>query len=280
VDKRSLVLYLSGLAAAGAVVGISASCSDQPRIKCTAGHGPFALVYTHVSGDNGCAPHMDATTNTGGEEMGVEAYNYPLADNSNLDPNRGSLGMQSFDLTARMDHHPPDNANKPYSLGDWGSAEPGADNFCTVPSISDSVQDLQYVPAVPPTLPDGGGGSPAFRALNVRYHWSNVRFYNTAGSPGTQLIAELAYSKTESLPDGGAGTPCTETVKVTGLWPFVGCAAEDPMDPDGMDETLCSPNPDNTKGRPLGSGISPDIAYKCDPILHLCVLAKDPPSFR
>jgi hypothetical protein len=272
VDKRSLVLYLSGLAATGAVIGLAASCSDQPRIKCTAGHGPFAVVYTHVSGDTGCAPM--------GEEMGVEAYNYPLPDNSNLDPNRGSLGMQSFELTAEMDHHPPDmdSNHKPYSLGDWGSAEPGGDNFCNVPSMNTAEQVLAYVPAKPPTLPDGGGGAAAVPYFAAKYEWKNVRFYNSPASPGTQLIADLTYTHQVGDADGGmGGPPCTETVKAVGVWPFADCSADEGP---GIDESKCSPFPDNSKGRPLGSGISPDLATRCHPDLHWCVLAKDPPSFK
>src|SRR6185503_9755250 len=125
VDKRSLVLYLSGLAAAGAVVGLAASCSDQPRIKCTAGHGLFAAVYTPMGGADPCGMP--------GEEIGVEAYNDPLPDNSNLDPNKGSLGMQPVDMGAG-DRADTNAAHKPYALGNWGSAEPTGDNFCAVVS--------------------------------------------------------------------------------------------------------------------------------------------------
>jgi len=274
VDKRSLVLYLSGLAATGVVVGLAASCSDQPRIKCTAGHGPFAAVYTYVSGDTDCAPL--------GEEVGVEAYNYPLPDNSNLDPNRGSLGTPSFESTAEIDHNPPpandpDPTHLPYSKGDWATPEPGADNFCSVPSMNPAEQVLGYVAAKPPTLPDGGGGAAAVPYFHAKYTWSNVRFFNTPAAPGNQLIADLEYTKQVGDADGGMGTPCTAKVRVVGLWPFFDCSSDDGM---GIDESKCSPFPDNSKGRALGSGISPDIAYRCHPDLKWCVLAKDPPSFK
>jgi hypothetical protein len=277
-------LYLSGLVAAGAVAGLAASCSDQPRIKCTAGHGPFAVVYTHAGGDTGCVPGYDPTAQYGGEQVGVEAYNYPLPGNTNLDPNRGSLGMQSIDLTDRIHQRPtPDTARKPYSLGDWGSSEPGPDDFCRVPSMNEAEQHLAFVPAVPPG-PDGGGGAAAIPAENIKYSWTNVRFYATASSTGAQLIADLTYSRAVGTPDGGAPgdpgspPPCTETVKAVGLWPVAHCEHDD--NPDLIDETKCSPEPDNSKGRPLGSGISPDLATKCDPVLKLCVLQRDPPSFK
>ena len=47
-----------------------------------------------------------------------------------------------------------------------------------------------------------------------------------------------------------------------------------------LDETLCSPVADLSRGRPLGSGINPDVLTRCDPDLQLCVLAKAPPSAR
>jgi hypothetical protein len=274
VDKRSLVLYLSGLAAAGAVVGLAASCSDQPRIKCTAGHGPFAAVYTPKGGADPCG--------IPGELIGVEAYNYPLPDNANLDPNRGSLGMQPLDLAAAIAEHAEfmtddkNPAHIPHALGDWGSAEPGGDNFCAVPNPTDIEQDLGYVPKGP-DLPDGGAGRAAIPALSLKYHWTNVRFYNTPASPGTQLIADLSYTATRGLADGGAGSPCTAEYKVVGLWPWFDCSADVG---DGIDETKCSPFADPTKNRPTGSGISPDLATRCDPVLKFCVLAKDPPSFK
>jgi hypothetical protein len=270
VDKRSLVLYLSGLAAAGAVVGLAASCSDQPRIKCTAGHGPFAVVYTPMGGSDPCGLSGDTAL----AQLGVEAYNDPLPDKSNLDPNKGSLGMQPFDFGqgARSDDN---TAHLPYSLGPWATSEPAADNFCVVSNPNDIQQDFAPTDAVPPG-PDGGGAKPYVPSLSVKYHWSNVRFYNTPAAPGTQLIADLAYTRTDGLPDGGTGAPCTQQYHAVGLWPLFSCAV-DPEDPSkGTDPTLCSPFADPSKNRPVGSGISPDLATRCDDALQLCVLVNEP----
>jgi hypothetical protein len=271
VDKRSLVLYLSGLAAAGAVVGLAASCSDQPRIKCTAGHGAFAVIYTSVGGAADCAPAP-------GELLGVEAYNYPLGDGTNLDPNRGSLGMEPLDLAHEFDIRPNDKrdqnpAHKKHSLGDWLTPEPGGDNFCVVNNPNPIEQDLGYI-AAGPDLPDGGAGTPAVKSISVKYEWTNVRFYNTPASPGTQLIADLTYTATKGLPDGGTMPPCTGQYKAVGLWPAIPCEDENHM----IDETLCFAEP--AKGRASGSGISPDLLTRCDPDLRHCVLAKDPPAFK
>jgi len=266
VDKRSLVLYLSGLAAAGAVVGLAASCSDQPRIKCTAGHGPFAVVYTPMGSDCG----LSGDTALAG--LGVEAYNDPLPDKSNLDPNHGSLGFQPLDFGqgTRSD----DNmAHLPYALGKWASSEPGPDNFCSVVDPNDIQQDFAPTDAVPPG-PDGGGAKPYVPSLSVKYHWSNVRFFNTPAAPGTQLVADVTYTRTEGLPDGGSGTPCAAQYHAVGLWPSFSC--QDPNDPTKVDPTLCSPFADNSKNRPVGSGISPDLVTRCDETLQLCVLANEP----
>jgi hypothetical protein len=223
-----------------------------------------------------------------GEQIGVEAYNQPLPDKSNLDPNNGSLGMEPVDLATRIDERPDDAkdttpGHSAFSLGKWASSEAAGDEFCTVSSPNDIEQDLKYVPPGP-LQPDGGPGTDPIPALNIKYQWSNVRFYNTPAAPGTQLIADLTLTKTEGLPDGGAGTPCTAEYKVVGLWPAVLCSS-DPLpdggpDPVPTDPTKCSPEPDNTKNRPIGSGIGPDLLTRCDEQLQLCVLVKDPPSFK
>ena len=267
MDKRSLVLYLSGLAAAGAVVALAASCSDQPRIKCTAGHGSFATVFS------GGPPCLGA-----GEEMGVEAYNYPLPDKTNLDPNRGSLAIAPVPLDNIIhEHKSGDTARKAFSIGDWLTPSPTDDNFCTVNAPTDTEQDLPFEPEE--SYPDGGGRD-AVPAHYAKYHWTKVRFYATASLPGNQLVADVEITQTAGLPDGGAGTPCTGTVHVVGLWPLVHCDA-DPLEdggapPSPIDETKCSPEPDNSKGRPTGSGINPDLKTRCHPDLHLCVLPGDP----
>jgi len=273
VDKRSLLLYLSGLVAAGAVAGLAASCSDQPRIKCTAQHGPFSVVY---NGGSDCLDNVLGSIRYG-EAIGVEAYNDPLPDNSNLDPNHGTLAMAPTALYGEIPNHPEDKAHKAYAIGKWLTSEPAGDNFCTVDSPSDGEQDLAYVPAE--AYPDGGG-KPAVPALNMKYHWTNVRFYDTPALPGNQLDSDLTLAATVGQEDGGAGAPCTAQIHAVGLWPSVDCTA-DPL-PDGgappspLDETKCSPVADNAKGRPTGSGISPDLKTRCDEHLHLCVLQSEP----
>jgi hypothetical protein len=203
--------------------------------------------------------------------MGVEAYNYALPDGTNLDPNRGSLAIAPLDLHAQIDSHPAsdtpaddlsdrDPNHKKWSLGDWLTPEPDSANFCTVKDPYDTEH--------------GGAGDPAILAYSAKYHWKSVRFYNTPTFPGTQLVADLDLTFSNGLPDGGLDTPCTGAVHVVGLWPAVGCASDD--DPKAIDPSKCSAEADNSKGRPSGSGISPDLKTVCDPVLQLCVLPGEP----
>jgi hypothetical protein len=212
--------------------------------------------------------------------MGIEAYNYGLPGNTNLDPNRGRLALAPLDLNGIIGEHAksdPDTTHLPYSIGDWLTPEPDNSNFCTVKDPNDTVQNLPYEPGV--TYPDGGGIDPV-PSYSATYHWSNVRFYNTPALPGTQLVADLTLTTVQGLDDGGTEAPCTGTVHVVGLWPLVDCSA-DPLEDGGLpsppiDETKCSAEADNAKGRPTGSGISPDLKTRCDPTLKLCVLQSEP----
>jgi hypothetical protein len=160
-----------------------------------------------------------------------------------------------------------DSARKPYSKGDWSSSQPGSDEFCDVLSMNPTEQHLGPIAANP------DAGTAASPAINVKYQWSNVRFYNTPASPGTQLVADLTYTKI--IGDAGA---CEAKFHAVGLWPSISCA--DPKMPNGLDPTLCDSAPNAEKGRPLGSGIDSALATTCDPVLKLCVLTKEPPAFR
>jgi hypothetical protein len=218
-----------------------------------------------------------------GEQMGVEAYNYALPDGTNLDPNRGSLAIAPIDLHAQIDSHPgpaadSNTAHNKWSLGDWLTPEPAPDNFCTVKDPYDTEQNLGFIPGTPAT--DAGPGDDPVPSFSAKYHWKSVRFYNTPSLPGTQLVADLDLTFTQGTADGGTEAPCTGSVHVVGLWPAVDCTS-DPL-PDGgappspIDETKCNPEADPSKGRSMGSGISPDLKTRCDAVLHLCVLPGDP----
>ncbi|MFT3921292.1 MAG: hypothetical protein QM778_02030 [Myxococcales bacterium] len=65
--------------------------------------------------------------------------------------------------------------------------------------------------------------------------------------------------------------------------PEVDCGTPEPEAPVGEmvpDDTLCDSVPDISKGRTIGSGISPDYATVCSPDTMFCVLKSDPPSLK
>jgi len=306
VDNRSLVLFLSGLAAAGTAVCIAVSCSDQPRPKCTTGRGQFSAIYA----PKGAAAMGDCAIK--GEVLGVQPYNPAKDDRSNVDLKRGSLALKGSLMTDAIGAHAvgdPDPKHSPNSVGDFTTAEPGGDNFCDVPQLSRAEQDLPYMPAVPP-LPDAGPdaeGTPAVAAQHVVYNWSNVRVMVSAEANGTQLVGDLAISTdtTEGPPDGGAtSTHCESSYRVRALFPAASCAEVLDEDNKVVHEAgfcLCLPYGDADNKRSTGSGISSSLfgpeAYgaqaceastanrdameaqskvTCDSTLHLCVLKADP----
>lgn len=117
-------------------------------------------------------------------------------------------------------------------------------NGCVAPAACSSTDDALGDCKLPPTT--------------IKYEWSNLKFYVTAGAPGTQFSGDLKYTEDD----------CTIEYTAVGMWPAVGCATDDDCNP-------CA-NPD--AGLTIGSGISPDFPTKCDTDLGICVLtdAKDP----
>jgi hypothetical protein len=146
---------------------------------------------------------------------------------------------------------------------------------------------------------------PAQTAVDIKYEWSNVKVYVSASAYGTQLSADLVYTK-----DG-----CKATYRVSAVYPVVSCgvplnppaeepAGEPPVNPDDVDagtdddaacppeepvedpgemvadDSLCDAVPAPESGSIVGSGINPDLAVACHPDLLFCVLKKDPPAWR
>jgi hypothetical protein len=274
MDHRNLILFLSGLAAVGAAVTIAVSCSDQPKVKCTAGRGRFAASYTTAMAlpDAGC--------NMLGEELGVEVYNQPNAGGTNIDPSKQSIWIRGQSISNAIGERGgvPDMAHSQNSIGQFETAEPGDDTFCKVGNLTPAEQDL----------PDAGD----FPPTSIKYEWSNLRFVVAPRTEGSQLVGDLTYTR-----DG-----CTANYHVTALYPAVTCE----VDGTALDFCKClyygDPTPEYD--RPKGSGISPDLfgfaptfgdaacdksaaqaqamedasKVKCDHVTHLCVLKGDPPQ--
>jgi hypothetical protein len=305
VDNRSLVLFLSGLAAAGASVCIAVSCSDQPKVKCVTARGPFTALYNVVSGpEGGCLPGQPP-----GEVVGVQSYNPPNSDRTNADLSKGSMAIKGASMSDAVHAHDPprgmgeDTAHKPYSAGDFKTNVAGDDNFCDVVNLTVAEQNLPFIPGVPaqPPPPDAGPdatGTPALDPIpgqNIKYEWTSLRSYVTAAFVGTQLVGDLKYTITTTADDGGAGTPCESTYRVRALFPSYGCGFDTSAVIDGgptiPDDGMCAAAADIThtvtyngmtipNPQAVGSGINPDLAVKCDPVLMLCVLTKEPPAFK
>jgi len=101
-------------------------------------------------------------------------------------------------------------------------------------------------------------------ALDLKYQWDSVQFYETAASPGTQIKGELTYS---------TGT-CTEKFEAFAIWPAIDCTKTDPSTgatvTDDMGNPLpdplsCCPGADPAKGHAVGSSISPEFDVECVP---------------
>jgi len=264
VDNRTLLLFLSGLAAAGAALCIAVSCSDQPPTRCASGRGPYSAKYLQTSGPDAGSCALP------GEQVFLQLYNAPPGE---LAP--GSIAIAGTSIANAVGNSMPDpnTAHSPYSSGKFATALPNSDNFCDVPSLSVAEQDVPERPAIPP--PDDAGPdameTPAIPATKITYSWEKVRLYVTHATQGAQLVGDLTYTVDD----------CTAKYHVQALFPSVSCAVEvDDAGTMGPDVSLCDPNAAPEKGRPVGSGIGPDLKVVCDPTLLLCVLAGDPPSLR
>lgn len=263
MDNRTWMGFASGLFAVAAAAGIAVSCMDQPRTKCQTGRGVFAAKYRPVSvEDAGCLLK--------GEPIGIQPYNPGNADNTAPDIEKSTVAIRSTQtgqaLLVRSNVGDPDPSHRPHALGAFATADPGPDDFCDVPTLEPSIQELPEIPGVD-AGPDGGGGMAAVPAVSLKYEWSNVRFYVTAAQTGVQMIGDLVYTK----------NGCAAQYKVVALYPSTPCSVTvDDAGTKGPSDELCLP-PDLDKGR-RGSAINSDVATVCDPDLLLCVLARDPPS--
>lgn len=126
------------------------------------------------------------------------------------------------------------------------------------PAVSCGV-DTTAAPAAPATDPDAGASE------------AGTAGATDAGiAQGMDAAVDMDAAGPETGEDGSSPT------EDDGACP----KPDEPAGPQTADETLCSPNPDVSKGRAVGSGINPDFNTVCDPTLLLCVLKSEPPSLR
>jgi hypothetical protein len=119
-------------------------------------------------------------------------------------------------------------------------------------------------------------------ATDLKYEWSNVKFYVTAAATGTQFSADVKITL----------NGCEANYSAIGMWPAIDCTPFPFADPtatagcmadtdctkkdfntcvDGAcshivsGDELCDSEPDADHGRPVGSGINPDFGpIACD----------------
>lgn len=252
VAKRGLVVGMLSL-----VLAASYGCEQQEPL-CAAGRGAFVVQYRHVGGPPECAERK-------GEKIGISTYN-PRGADGRPSYQQASIAIQAESLGVLVDNaeaaglRDPDPNHHPYAIGTFATANP-VDDFCVVPTLAPAVQVLPAVEEDPDLQIS------AQPATTVSYDWRNVRVYVTASAYGSQIAAELTLTKD--------GVACD--YQVIGMWPWVDCGSPAPDNPEAMvpDDAACSPEPDESAGRPVGSGINPDFPTRCDPDLLACVLTKD-----
>lgn len=246
--------FARAIAALAGLAAIAAACStQQPKPACPVARHTWWAVYTLKPGE----ATAGACAQKSREMLGVYKYNPAKVTGEVVkpDPSSATIAIASETLgnlaaSSAGEGRPDTNmAHSPVSLGAF-PVEPDADNFCTAATLSVATQDIPVLPAQP--LEDGGT-DPEKPAVNISYAWSNVKVTSLVNAPGTQLVADLAYT------EGG----CTSKYTVTALSPMVSCKDAD----GGADVSLC------VKG-----GIGPDFALVCDPTSLMCELAKPVPS--
>src|SRR4051794_17570742 len=117
VDNRTLLLFLSGCAAAA--VCIAVACSDQPPARCASGRGPYSATYLQTSGPDAGSCALP------GEQVFLQLYNAPPGE---LAP--ATIAIEGTSIATAVGNSMPDpsSAHTPYSLGKFATALPKSDN--------------------------------------------------------------------------------------------------------------------------------------------------------
>jgi hypothetical protein len=278
-SSRSAVLALL------AVAPLAAACSDQPEPRCISTTATFAVKLIEVgdrveSVPNACGAFGSAGFNAD-PEIGLAPF-YLRGPDGQPDYDHGSVAVQTAELgslfyTAEgMDVGNAAPDGQLYSMGDFSSSHTDDQHFCTVPTLSATRLVLPPIAAIAddPATEDADESFPGQAAVDATLEWSALRVYITADTFGTQMDANLTDTRVSDT-----GDSCAITYRAVGLAPAVSCAATDPEsgDPltneDGspqLDPTLCDPEADPAAGRVLGSGISPNARFECDPVTAFC----------
>ena len=306
--KHTTLGWIIGALVTAAPIGLAASwlgagCS-QGSIDCRGAPGSFAVRYTQVGGDPGCG---GLTTGF----VGLETY-YGATSEAKIDYSRITLAVQSevlgYLMWTSQEWGVVDEANKPYGLGAFSTAEPSGD-VCTVPTLALAEQDIVEIPGeggaggaaggaggaggaaggagggtagaagAPCPEPPPPGPYPGQPATDIQFQWSNVKVYVTPAAEGTQFVADLNYS--ENI----GGVSCSAQYKVIGVWPVIDCGeytyddCGELVDAVPVDR-VCkrqATDPDTPVGSVL---MNPDYNVSCDPDLFVCVANAPVPELQ
>jgi hypothetical protein len=256
---------LSSLRLLAALAALQLTCTtDQPKVPCTTAHGAFSVKYTLMAPVAGACGTLTAGL------VGVQPYSRTGPDGQAVF-DRPPVALKADEVGNLLAKYKQTvDPTKTYSKGDFMTLEPGTDGFCQLGPSNAAELNLAAVPAGVDAM---GMPTPALPPVQVRYEWSNVRFYVSPSILGTQFSAELAYTK----------NGCQARYTVRGVYPSVSCG-EEVMDPVTKmtsvvkNANLCSPCADPSMGRAMGSGLNPDFAIECDNDSLLCLTTMDPPS--
>ncbi|HMJ55009.1 MAG TPA: hypothetical protein VK540_23195 [Polyangiaceae bacterium] len=276
--KKLVFASTTSLLALGTALVVS-SC-NQPPVLCTCGRGDFAAVFSYVEGPTECG-------NLKSEILGMNAYSFEkdgVDTGTMADWGRGTVAIGSerigwlIDRAGRSMVSDPNAAHKHYTVGDFPK-EPTND-FCTVPQMRmpDAEIDVPQLPGVvDDPMTEGDQSEPPVEATHYVYKWSNMEFLVRPDAIGTQLRADLEFTRNS----------CTAKYKVKAVYPARNC--ESRTTPGQPDPELCFPVSQPDKRIFEGSGISPDFPVDCvefDPRSpseakrFFCMITKDVPAFK
>jgi hypothetical protein len=242
---------------------------EQPKTRCQAAPGSFALKYTKVAGDGACGDIK-------GDLAGVHSY-WRTGEDGTPTVTRGPVAIKTDEVGSLLrKYEQMAESTMVAAVGAFKTESPGADGFCEVENMSPATLKLAAVPS----KPNGDAGmTDPLPAVELTLTWSDVKFYVTAAQPGTLFSGRLEYSKTVD------GQACSATFDVTGMYPAVSCEGSDLVNgtamPNGKpDENACNPCPEPEKGRLTGSGVHPLLDVTCDTGTLACVPRSSLPSLR
>jgi len=228
VSSMALILSTGALLAGCDIQQPSAGCIVQDSTS-------WIATYSIKENQPTCP-----TTLPVGETVGVFKFTDPNKENSTI------LTLRPNGLASRAPRDPGDPSLQ--TAKGALSAEPDTEHFCTAATLSDAMVD---------TTASATGDK-----TQIMYKFSNVKVYSHPRAPGTQLKADVTYTR----------DACTAEYKMNAMWPARPCDPDELAKPENERDlsVLCGP----------GSFINPDFKVKCHETLHICVLDGDVPAFK